>query len=152
MDSKKDPIEWLRKYGTGDSCLQKDLCGIADEIEAQYLKLPVDVDGVPIRIGDEMEWTNSLNGEKERFVCAGYTTEYSTWTPDNITLMATNDECAEFYCDQCRHVKHDTVEGLLEELALQHEWGYLVMACNKDEMDEVIADYAERIRKAVQDE
>lgn len=114
------------------------------DMERTHMRLPVDADGVPIRIGDEMEWTNKVNGEKERFTCAGYTTEYSSRTPDNITLMATNDECTEFYCDQCRHVTSDPVESLLAEFAESIE------GQNEDFSRLVIAEYAERIRKAVE--
>ena len=113
------------------------------DVERTHMRLPVDADGAPIRIGDEMEWTNKLNGEKERFVCAGYTTEYSTWKPNNLALMATNEEGAEFYCDQCRHVQPDIVESLLEEF-------HGKLWSDDEEQMALLEEYAERIRKAVE--
>ena len=85
---------------------------IEREIAEKYMELPLDADGVPIRIGDSLECMES-SGEIERFVVAGYTTEYSTWTGDDVPLMATNENATEFYCRNCHHVKPRTVEDVL---------------------------------------
>ena len=91
---------------------------IADEIEREiaerYMELPLDADGVPIHIGDMLEATEP-NAKKERFIVAGYTTEYSTWAGDSATLMATNENATEFYCHYCRHVKPRTIEDVLRD-------------------------------------
>lgn len=154
MDSNKDPIERLRSYISNTVfhpyCVRMNV--MLDEIEAQYLKLPVDADGVPIFFGDLLSTIETgetfmcrglavcLRNETERFWTVEFDFDDYTGTPEYVSAKS------------CRHVNPDTVEGLLEDLALNHEWGYLGMVCNKDEMDEVIADYADRIRKAVQDE
>lgn len=151
----------ITSTGIADWCQACDLQAKVDELTEQladmertHMKLPLDADGVPIRIGDEMEWTNKLNGEKERFTVAGYTTEYSTWTHDNCTLMATNDECAEFYCDQCRHVKPDTIESLLQDLA--DEVWEASCTCqtiwSDSGLDGIAERYAERIRQSIERE
>lgn len=93
---------------------------IADEIEAEiesrYMELPVDADGVPIRIGDSLECTEYGN-QTERFTVYGYTTEYLTWTGEVTPLMATNENSTEFYCRNCRHFNPRTIEDVLRDLA-----------------------------------
>jgi len=148
LELRDSIIEGLRKSLDETIAERNDLAAKLEakeqlERDSAYMRLPVDADGVPIRIGDEMEWTNSHNGEKERFTCAGYTTEYSTWTPDNLALMATNEESAEFYCDQCRHVQPDTVESLLEEF-------HGKLWSDDEEQMAMLEEYAERIRRAVE--
>lgn len=114
-------------------------------IDKWYLALPVDADGVPIRPGDEMQMAL---GETAEVVAVGS----DRWFFDQSCLADDGEEYDWEWAHSSRHFKLDTVEILLEELVLNHEWGYLGMVCNKDEMDEVIADYAERIRKVVEDE
>ncbi|MBR1445478.1 MAG: hypothetical protein IJ586_08535 [Alloprevotella sp.] len=126
------------------------LQGKLDEMERTHMLLPVDADGVPIRIGDLLEHVD-IDGYEERFTVMGYTR-----MPDSVTFMATNGVSAEFYCDQCRHVQQDTVESLLEEfqqdtLTTQGEYAGEVIDADKWKRDlkEHIEDYAERIRKVV---
>lgn len=115
---------------------------IADEIEREvserFMELPEDADGVPIRIGDLLECSEYGN-QTERFTVYGYTTEYSTWTGDIATLMATNENSTEFYCDRCRHVKPRTLEDVLCDMI--HEYG------STDALTETIAaKYAAELR------
>ena len=104
-------------------CDERWLLSLVDEIEREvaerYMLLPVDADGVPIRIGDLLECSEYGN-QTERFTVYGYTTEYSTWTGDTATLMATNENSTEFYCDRCHHVKPRTIEDVLREFASEY--------------------------------
>lgn len=109
---------------------------IADEIEAQYIRLPVDSDGVPIRPGDEV----GINPQSPTFyevVAVG----------DGVVVL---DGMFMRSADECRHVKPDTIFDILEELALRDDLGMLSVEAERDEMDELLARYAERIRKAVE--
>ena len=124
---------------------------IADAIEAEiaerYMLLPVDADGVPIRIGDTLEERHT-DGETERFTVFGYTTEYSTWTADNLPLMATNESATEFYCNRCRHIKPRTIEDVLRdfELELIDVWKYSMDDDFPEKEDEIYAKYADEMR------
>lgn len=65
---------WVRKFPVMDKELHKDFTAIADRIDAEHQKairelnnladasvlLPVDADGVPIRVGDVMESKNGI--------------------------------------------------------------------------------------------
>lgn len=151
MDSNNSTIELLRKCAVGDSrlqeafegmCLQEVFEGIIDEIEAQYIKLPVDADGVPIRPGDEIQ--------------------FGTNAPVHVYSIGTSRcDCGDFgwfgsdggfygrgTLSSCRHVKPDTVEDIIEDIWLDDDWHCL----DDDASKQRIADYAERIRKAVEDE
>lgn len=57
MTSIKDPIERMRSYISKNFCHPycASMNEMLDEIEAQYMRLPLDADGVPIRPGDEVE-------------------------------------------------------------------------------------------------
>lgn len=140
----RDPIKLLReglKYEHALDLLREQfgielkpgwvhafLCRFADEIEAAYMKLPVDADGVPIRVGDEIEYPNGRR--------------------DVVRFITINDNLPTFnesgwIASKCRHVKPDTVEDIIAEV-------YHLVREAEDERG-LIADYAERIRKAVHD-
>ena len=131
-EKREDPIEKMRKHGAVTIGTRDDYCSlnqIADEIEAVYIKLPVDADGVQIRPGESLLYGN-LGIE--------YPIESIVLHKDGSAIART-EAGGVIACDQCRHTKHDTVEGLLEEF-------YSVPEATSDEVSE----YAERIRNAVQ--
>lgn len=113
---------------------------IEREISERYMELPLDRDGVPIRIGDLLECSEYGN-QTERFTVYGYTTEYSTWTGDIATLMATNENSTEFYCDRCRHIELRTVEDVLRDCC--NEWN---QHCGEDWEQGVYAKYAAELQ------
>lgn len=109
---------------------------IADEIEAQYMRLPVDADGVPIRPGDLM-----LDYETPRHVCGIGCSDIILGGYQQDGQQGMRYGIAANY----RHVKPDTVESELAQF---------LTACGDDDphyYDEQIAEYAERIRNEVQD-
>ena len=149
----KDPIGRLRAYADNmDSLLiridKSDvLMGIADEIESGYMKLPVDADGVPIKPGDEMQFGTDAPVRVDsigtsRCYCGDF-----GWFGSNGGFYGRGT------LRSCRHVKRDTVESLLQELAdevweasctCQTTW-------SDSGLDGIAERYAERIRKAVHD-
>lgn len=90
---------------------------IEAEIEHDYMRLPVDADGVPIRVGDKLNYTDPFGNV---FLC--------TVQP----LLSHNPKCY-------RHVKPRTLEDVLFEFGEEFEG-------EMDEITPIIAKYAEEIR------
>lgn len=132
-------------YGVGTKWAAEDAVkNVFETIDSTYMKLPVDADGMPIRIGDTMER-----------VCAEMPGTFI------VGLIGADGHCMDdetnfFLASECRHVKPDTVESLLMEFALATD--YAGDWNNPDDVDErrrqvdaLAAEYAERIRKAVEE-
>lgn len=102
---------------------------LLDEIEAAYIKLPTDVDGVPIRPGDDVQLTDGRTADAH---CV-------TFFEDTVDVGS----CG-WHPIWLRHANTETVESILGE-AIQ--FGH--QANTGTRLEDVIADYAERIRKAV---
>ena len=123
---------WAKKYGPMGS---HDPLMFADEIEREiserYMLLPVDADGVPIRVGDEL-----FNKNKP-------TDAYKvTAIADNGYIRIYHDT-AHIHSSQCRHVKPDTLKELLEEFT------DALNSPAEDDGRDLCAEYAERIRELV---
>ena len=146
MDSN-NPIEQLREHARKVSDMAAELSehgfspigfqleAIANEIEAQYLKLPVDEDGVPIHIGDML--LKSTGAPQASYGEVVGLSDDSVW-------FDAKDGWESNWSNLTRHVKPDAVA---EELAR------FLSACGDDDphyYDEQIAEFAERIRKAVE--
>lgn len=139
--TSKTPIERLLIYADnhlyergGSNTLWEDVMDIADDIKAEYMKLPVDADGVPIRPGDLLVDTTS---DYEL---------YATKMFLGLNGWAINARRP----DELRHVKPDTVEDIIME-AMQHAFSAPYKGGTLD-MGDKVAEYAERIRKVVEDE
>ena len=75
---------------------------INQEIDSRYMLLPVDADGVPIHVGDSIEYPNGRR--------------------DIVRFITVNDNVPTFnekgwIASKCRHVKPRTVEDVLREFA-----------------------------------
>lgn len=122
-----------------------ELYDIADEIEATYMQLPLDADGVSIRPGDLIESEYMKNGP---MIVANI---------GKLDVYAYNEyETGFFIAAVCHHVKPDTVESLLNKfqddvLSAQGEYaGKVIEAdCYLRELRMLIEDYAERIRETM---
>lgn len=75
------------------------------EIERDYMKLPVDADGVPIHVGDEVEWIND-NGKYK--VCG---------VGELVALRTHASDCFTVGPNRLRHVKPRTLEDVLRDFA-----------------------------------
>lgn len=107
-----------------------------------HMEVPVDADGVPIHIGDELcgygcpdggVYCMAINGDDVIFV-AGVGMSYKDmllWSPK-----------------ECRHYHKPTIEDVLRDFVNR------VMSYNEDEDDgdAIISDYANRLRKLMTDE
>ena len=125
-------LEKLRELATGthsyisNGRVLEFVNEIEQEIAERYIELPVDADGVPIHIGDEL-----FNKNKP-------TDTYKvTAIADNGYLRIYHDT-AHIHSSQCRHVKPRTIEDVLREFADEVE-----RCCDTTD---TIAEYAEEIR------
>lgn len=121
--------------------MRRDLENTIAERDECYMKLPVDADGVPIRPGDTL-----VRGENMPFKVLSI--DYN----DNGVRVFNENSFGITHCEY-RHVKPDHVKELLKELMGETiEWcHYSGPMSGTRTQSEIIADYAERIRKAVKD-
>lgn len=134
-----DSVDKLREYAAYN-CRVKgwkdDLKSLADgieaEVESEYMKLPVDVDGVPIRVGDKIEHR-------------GHTGD--VWLFGANEIMCTDRVC--YPIGECRHVKPRTLEDVLHDFweeweshPIDAEWGERLERLRESE-----AKYADEIRE-----
>ena len=166
----KDPIDQLREHARkvsdmaaefsdrGFSPLGFQLEALANEIAAQYMKLPVDADGVPIRPGDRVEGYEQTDVRVEGIANGGVIVRSNV--PGGHGYPDTSYPLLLWANGKVRHVKPDTVESILEEFAVKYEQvnnaplpkvGFGNEIIGEEELSDVIAGYAERIRKAVHD-
>ena len=155
--SHRDDCRWLTEDGkivmTTSSCavpvdgvnVGQALRDLADEIEHEiaekYMALPLDADGVPIRVGDVLEChANGFSGTFSVFTVGDGVAVGNHdigWIMDNPTGWY---HVAKF----CRHVKPRTIEDVLSEFADSvqnsgHQWGL--------DAADVVPKYAEEIRE-----
>ena len=118
---------------------------IADAVEAEiaekYMELPVDADGVPIHVGDEL-----FNKNKPTDVYK------VTAIADNGYIRIYHDT-AHIHSSQCRHVKPRTLEDVLRGVVTlcANTWKDEKSAFRYYDVDNVmesgnIADFADEIR------
>lgn len=146
---------WVRKFAVMDRKLHKDFTAIADRIDAEhesacaeaygngvesvalpdmtaYVKLPLDANGVPIRVGD---WVTGSIGGKAKVVAITEECAY-WWEPDG--------------CHWCegyllRHYHHaPTVEDVLREMVA----AYMDTPLDDSNDGEFFAEYAAKLRLA----
>lgn len=119
---RKLPRHGTNGFGAVVTANEETIDAIADEIEAEieerYMELPVDADGVPVCVGDELDYTDPFGNV---FRC--------TVQP----LLAHDSKCY-------RHVKPRTLEDVLFDFGEEFEG-------EMDEIAPVIAKYAEEIRE-----
>ena len=98
---------------------------------------PIDADGVPIRVGDVMELPSGKR-DKVRFM----TVNGGGWL--------VNEEC--WFPDKLRHHRPPTVEDVLEEMYDALEDARIPNGSEKRTYEEIIAEYAAKLRLAGEDE
>ena len=86
---------------------------IEREIEERFMELPVDADGVPIRVGDKLEFGKNRNqgivkALNEHMVIAMHVDDgYTNYAKFGLLWNA----------DECRHVKSDMLKELLDDVS-----------------------------------
>lgn len=130
------------RFGVGTQWSAEDAAKkVMEALERDYMRMPVDADGVPIRPGDVLD-APMYDGTTYRM-----TVECVVW---NGAEWAVEDSCGAYSADNVRHIKRDTVESVLGELLEEarckfHEDG----SCETGVTYERRAEYAERIRRAL---
>ena len=129
---EREYLEWYNK-----AChMQKEIDDLKEHHEwapeSHYMMLPKDSDGVPVRIGDVMEWPDTTTAE---VVGVGNGTFFYVEVGENVVEWART-------CDKIHHVQ-ESVEDTLREF---------VNEFNRDDMElcdeEIIEYFAAKLRLA----
>lgn len=108
-----------------------DLFGLIEEIEAEigrdYIKLPVDADGVPIHVGDRVDW----HGDAITIDWIEYDSTGECYVGKGAEDGKIPDALAP---NECRHVKQRTIEDVLRDF--RH--GDLTIEGAADELRELL--------------
>lgn len=108
-----------------------------DELAERYMELPVDADGMPIHVGDKMEYI----AIDPFVVCAVAPGVIHAWAE---TKLGEGKTTVDYPPVQCHHFKPRTIEDVLHEFAKRvlnsgHQWGL--------DAEETTANYADEIRE-----
>lgn len=97
--------EWLDSW-------HKAFDAACDEIEREiaerYMEYPVDADGVPVHVGDKMQY----HGGEPFTVCAVAPGVIHTWAAVKLGERSTT---YHYMPDQCTHYKPRTIEDVLQD-------------------------------------
>ena len=119
---------------------------IADEIEAEiereWMRLPVDADGVPIRVGDKLEC--HANGYDGEFTVFAVGDDVAVGNHD-IEWVRRNPSKWLHVAQHCVHVKPRTLEDVLREMLDREGDGIGLREFNRD-FDAFVEHYADEIR------
>ena len=117
-----DHVSKLKALEEENEQLRSELGAMQIQSDASYMKLPLDADGVPIRVGDEMD----IDGEIA--VVKGYQVSYKG---DELQFIAVTEgyrKTFTLFGKNRKHFKHDTMPSdsweKLEEDAMQHACSY----------------------------
>lgn len=138
-----ESIEKLRYYIDYGIKRRDELIKLTDAIEREiaekYMELPVDADGMPIHVGDSIEYPNG--------------------THDVVRFITVNDNVPTFnesgwVASKCRHVKPDPLKELLndhlqerEKIVRKLERSLITLGEAESEEDACDKLFAERIRE-----
>ena len=141
VDKLREAIE--RDVNNPWTDLKGDLLALVDkverEIERDYMLLPKDADGVPIRVGDKMESDN------ETFVvCAVAPGRVHRWDIHNIGEL--DKGTVAYPPESLHHFKPRTVEDVLTEMLDRNTDGVGLREFSRD-FDAFVAHYADEIRE-----
>lgn len=139
-------LEELRHHAhvlKGGSTDYNELFEIADEIEAEiaerFVELPVDADGVPIHVGDEIECRT--NGYDGTFTVFAIGNNVAVGNHD-IEWIRRNPSKWFHVASFCTHVKPCTLEDVLREFTEKYQY------CISDNGRSItLAKYAAEIRE-----
>ena len=148
MESTDELRRYIRSFVTGS--METDLTDFADEIEREiaerFMELPVDADGVPIHVGDELCGYGRLNGGVTVSAVTGWggvivTDKGMTCNPAKDGLLWDGQEC--------RHVKPRTIEDVLEEFLIEFDdWDWNTGGNDRDNArKQLFAKYADELRE-----
>lgn len=151
-------------YGVFSLNERNRMFGLVDEIMAEverdYMKLPVDADGVPIHMGDTVEGKLLYDDSVVKGVVNAYHI-YAGDDPDTVYIKGSSGSglwtIKELQISRCHHVKPRTLEDVLRDFAkevnvsssdfisIDGEEAYMLAAINEtaDEIRELFGGDAE---------
>lgn len=142
LDELRGMIDKSRhEYEQGNVSYVVGFNDIADAIEAEiaerYMELPVGADGLPIHVGDKMEYIDCA----PFMVCAVAPGVIHAWAETKLGEGKTTEAYPPV---QCHHFKPRTIEDVLGEFAKRvlnsgHQWGL--------DAEETTAEYAAELRE-----
>ena len=100
--------------------------------DTYYVKLPVDADGVPIRVGDMVTYEDNTNPK-----------EVMALVPPSVVIVESGPPR---FADTCRHYKQPTVEDILRQVIASANNGTHVHGALDTE--QIVAEYANKLRLA----
>lgn len=144
---RKLPFHGTNGFGTCVTASKETISSIADEIEAEiaerYMLAPVDADGVPIRVGDEIQQLNHAGVWTDAMPVVA--------VDENGCFALTHGLACEtrtyVWGNNCRHVKPRTLEDVLEEFA---DAAADVDERDREEWVPLLAKYADEIRELME--
>jgi len=123
LKSLKKLNSWASYMCEGDIDRERDVYHMAREIQAEvdecYMPLPLDMNGVPIKMGDELEGELFYDNSTVKGTVTAYHL-YGGEDPDTVYIKVKPSEntwtIKELRLDRCRHVKPRTVEDVLMDV------------------------------------
>lgn len=146
-------LEEMRKcYSPSDSsAIRNKMLAFADAIQAEvdgrFMELPVDADGVPIHVGDEIEC--HANGYDGTFTVFAISNNVAVGNHD-IEWIRRNPDKWFHVASFCTHVKQRTLEDVLNDCADEiSEKRGIAPELNRDTptRNEIVDKYAAEIRE-----
>lgn len=139
-------VEWLESW---HKAFDAACAEIEREVAERFMALPVDADGVPIRVGDETETFDCPADSYERFiVCAVAPGRVHRWDEHNIGEPTVGT--LAYSPASLRHFKPRTIEDVLCEYASKMNDAYNDPTIGGEDRADVLSmitdDYADEIR------
>ena len=110
LDESLDDLKDMGDHLTDMENQRDELQAKLDAYDKTHMELPLDADGVPIRVGDKMQY----HGGEPFTVCAVAPGVIHTWAAVKLGERKTTYDYAPI---QCTHYKPRTVEDVLAEFA-----------------------------------
>lgn len=160
MESTDKLRKYISAFVTGS--METDLTDLADEIEREiaerYMELPVDADGVPIRLGDVMDGVgmyDTLRDVTGEVIEVSFNATDSNECVASVALQVWSEDGKSWrrvyidqYADRYRHVKHRTIEDVLEEFLIEFDdWDWNTGGNDRDNArKQLFAKYSDELR------
>lgn len=139
----------------GVSCTAETLLAHLDDIERDYMELPKDANGEPIRVGDKVKFRSDAPVEVTMLRLAKMHWGEPTWD-----FVGDNDGIYSLTCmKEIRHYRAPTVEDVLRGVVTlcANTWKDSLSCFSHYSVDEMMEsgnmrDFAAKLREAVRDE
>lgn len=123
------------------------IASVYREVDERFMELPLDADGVPIRVGDMIEY----EGDEDTYRLHAR----GVYVYDDGRVAVMNERLGIWYPENCRHVKPRTLEDVLREFAHKgiRIWSKNGIKCGEFDFyanEYEIAEYAAEIRELLE--